>query len=117
VEHSGARTEGNLLQVIRVKTKTLSPPDNHVAALRAMIAESCPGTELIAATSSGVGKSATASSAASQSWHSLTSSAKATTQTTSVSNSRRLQFLPAKNRIAAQGGQTVNPSIIQFGNS
>jgi hypothetical protein len=66
VEDRGTGKEGNLLQVIRVKkTKTLLPPDNHVAALSDMIAESCPGTELMAATSSGVRTSATASSAAS----------------------------------------------------
>jgi hypothetical protein len=81
----------NILQVIKVrKKKTLLAPDNQVAALMAMMAESSPGTELISATSCGVRTSATASSAASQLWHSPTKNAKVTTQTTSVKNSRIL---------------------------
>ena len=77
-----------ILHVIKVrKKKTLLPPDSQVAALMAMMAESSPGTELISATSSGVRTSATASSAASQDWHSPTKNANVITQTTSVKNS------------------------------
>jgi len=78
--------------VIRVrKNKTLSAPDSQVAALMAMMAAFSPGTELISATMSGVRTSSTASSAASQLWHSPTKNANVTTQQTSVKNSRVLQ--------------------------
>lgn len=81
----------NILQVSRVrKKKTLLQPDNQVAALMAMIAVYCPGTELMAAISSGVRTAARASSALSQLWHSPTRSAKVTTEMTSVMNSRVL---------------------------
>jgi hypothetical protein len=82
----------DILQVSRVRKKrTLLVPDSQVAALIAIIAGSCPGTELMAATSSGVRTPARASSAASQLWHSPTKSAKVTTQTTSVKNSSELR--------------------------
>jgi hypothetical protein len=82
---------GDIPQLIKVmKNKMLLVPPNQVAALKAMIAESSPGSELRAAISSVLRTSAATTSLASQLWHSLTSSAKVTIQRMSVIVSTRL---------------------------